>query len=343
MSQVPTSTSLRPPKAALGNERRISTAYETASCSSLNRLRRLRDRQVRQFPLLCNHLRRVHEECEEMKQELATVRQQRDAFQQETCTLRTLVKLTDHPELAAAAASEAATQSLREEVRQLRRRVRQLEQEKVQCLLQSEEMCEAAEFYKQLAEQPVAESFPIQPRTSLAALSFIEGSSPDKTSATCAKRNTPLTDGDADDMEAKLSCRLNTVPESARLPSCFVEEKVKPLHAATAVKEASRVVRPPCTVDDGRNGSAGDAEQRLRFEGTIAAPPPASAPPPDNAFTFANETPRVLRFTEILRGQNRMLTKRVEELAQRNVAYAKEVAALKLSRCQLRGGGVLKE
>ncbi|KPI84630.1 hypothetical protein ABL78_6303 [Leptomonas seymouri] len=344
MSQRPPNTVSPPFESARENKALALPEYGNTRLCGHNRLRRQRERQLRQLPFLYDYLRRMQEQCEKLKQELAEVRQQKDAFQQETFTLQGLIKLTDHPELVEAAANEAATSNLREEVNQLQGRVRQLERDKVRCLLQSEEACGLAEFYKRLSKQVVERSLPMQQRARAASFSPTADVLPGKTSSTCSKSHTSLDGCGDEDLEAKLRSRLCAALAAERLRSQLLEEKFESLQASLSAVEASRVASSSSyTVCDEKSGSAEDAEQQVHVEGAIALPLQVSAAPLCEARVCASEMPRMLRFMEILRSQNRMLTKSVAALAQRNVAYAQEVAALKLSCSRLRGGTAVHE
>jgi hypothetical protein len=319
---------------AIAPERKtvIPTEYDKAVVRSHNRMRRQRDRQMRQLPFLCDYVKEVQAQCELLKQELATARQQKDAFRQEALTLRRLIQLRNHPELATVAASEATVRGLREEVAQLQRQVQQLESERVECLLLSEEACNAAEYYQRLSTHHAADHHPGPSRASRS----VSPSEVRHLVSDAENRASLNNDGGEEGVEHGHQLRLAL--ESERLRSRCLAGRVSSLEASLAallVSPAAALPSPDVAArgemylkDAGHTATAGSA-----------APCPEKRTPLPSCDTgaFVEETIRLQRFTRVLRCQNNLLTTRVEELAQRNVEYTREVAALKLACSQLRG------
>lgn len=327
------------------------TACDGPDVRCRGRLQRQRDREARQLPFLLRRVEELRERCEGLTHELALTRQQKAAFQQEALTLRSLVKLHDHPEVAAvAAAGEATSAILRGEVRQLRRQVQELEEHNRRCLLQSEKACEAAEFYQRCLEQQQqqqregkcgASSLPTFPAAH-SAVAPDELCTVSQQSGLVAAPALPH-DGDRCCAGAEEDrwdvCALQAALEGERQRAralgealAFLQEdlaaaRVKTGASCDASSPLVATMRVPADADD-----EGSAALRVNVDAFTPSLPPHHRC--DTSAAAATDVARLRRFTEVLRCQNRMLTRRVSELAQRSVDYAAEVAALKLSSRQ---------
>lgn len=324
-----------------GGTRVAPTEYDKAVVCSHDRLRRQRERQARQLPLLYAHIEALQAAVINLKQELVVACQQRDIYQQEACALRCRVGLRDHPERVTTAANAAATEGLlREEVTRLRQRVHRLEREKVQCLRQSEAACEAAEHYQELARHAAAAAGccpSVQLHSSAAGHPPPEGHAQHAWAGGCARGpmafDTAETNVDIDELR-----RLQLALDEEQAHRQLIEERVKTLEAALVRAQTRQPSALPLAVSEATKAiDAMDSNHRSSISSSGAASLHTSVAAACELGAGTGEAVRQQRLTEVLRSQNRMLTRRVEELARRNVAYAKEVAALKLARSQLRG------
>ncbi|AYU83187.1 hypothetical protein, conserved [Leishmania donovani] len=310
-------------------ETTMTAERQMAGIKSRERLRRDQERQLRQLPFLYHRVKDLHDTCERLEQELASSHQRVAAFQQEAFALRSLIKFTEHPELAAAAKDDAAKHVLQEEVRELRNQVQRLQREKELSLRQSEEACEAAEFYKELCDQlyeeslRAAEAIAVDGATS--GLECIVTPLPNGNidGATLSASTAPST---ATSMEAQMR-QLHGALEFERARSSALEETVSLLHTAMKATTAADTKRSTPAPDS----SAGWAERR-RGDDT-------SAVYASRSHVFADDTrksrTRLKRLVAVLRIENRLLTQRVSEVVARNMRCVKDISALKLANKRL--------
>ncbi|KAK7197968.1 hypothetical protein NESM_000751800 [Novymonas esmeraldas] len=311
----------------------LMTERQLAGDKSRERLRRDRERQLRQLPFLYHRVEALQDTCERLEHELATSRQRVAAFQQETFALRTLVKFAERPELAAAAEKEAVRLVLQEEVRQLRQCVQRLEREKELSLRQSEEACDAAEFYKRLCDQLYTESINgAADNAGGGAPQYVETvtAPPPRGQCSTAPRTTATAVAAAVAPMEEQMRQLHGALEFERARSSALEETVCLLQAAVA--EASTAASRPSTsapqtpreMDERHSSrSAGDVR------GSHESRPRLHA---DEAHRSAT---RMKRLVAVLRAENRLLTQRVAEVVARNTRCVKDIASLKLASKQL--------
>lgn len=317
----------------------MTTERQMAGLQSRARLRRHQERQLRQLPFLYHRVEDLQETCERLEHELAVSRQRVAVFQHETFALRSLIKFTERPELAAAAEKDAARCMLQEEVKELRRRVQQLQHDKEQCLRQSEQACETAEFYKQLCDELHMESLQAAetedggglPSTPPHARVLPAGRTPSHgensvlaASGSAASAVTPLSSSPPADTRAR---RLHGALEFERVRSAALEETVRLLQSALADANAAHS-RPAAlsTPTPGSVAALGDDETGLS---SVAGESVTTADP------SRRSAARLRQHVSILRSENRMLTQRVTEVVARNVRCVKDIAALKLANKRL--------
>lgn len=310
-------------------ETTMTTERQMAGVKSRERLRRDRERQLRQLPFLYHRVKDLQDTCERLEKALASSHQRVAAFQKEAFALRSLIKFAEHPELAAAAEEDAAKHVLQEEVRELRSQAQRLQREKELSLRQSEEACEAAEFYKELFEQlheeslRAAEAMAVGGATS--GLESVVTPLPNRNVdvTTLAASTAPST---ATSIEAQVR-QLHGALEFERARSSALEETVSLLHAAMAATTTADTKRPTPAPDS----SAGWAERR-REDDTSAIY--ASRPHVCADDTRRSRT-RLRRLVAVLRIENRLLTQRVAEVVARNMRCVKDISVLKLANKRL--------
>ncbi|KAG5466968.1 hypothetical protein LSCM1_01146 [Leishmania martiniquensis] len=309
-----------------------TTKRQIAGLDSRERLRRDQERKLRQLPFLYRRVQDLQNTCEQLEQELASSHQQVSAFQQEAFALRSLIKLAEHSELAAAAEEKAVECVLQEEVTGLRCRVQRLQREKELSLCQSEEACEAAEFYKQLYDHLCDRLYEESMRgveasaegAPTSGVESLERPMPNRRVDISRLATSPVASGRTCTEEQMT--QLHGVFEFERARSSALE-RASALQAAMAKATAADTKRAAAAP----NNSAKSSE-RHREDPTSGVDVSQRRALADDTHSRAS---RLKRLVAVLRSENRLLTQQVAELVARNMRCIKDIAALKLANKRL--------
>ncbi|KAG5492802.1 hypothetical protein JKF63_01382 [Porcisia hertigi] len=303
----------------------MTTERQNAGLKSRERLRRDQARQLRQFPFLHHRVEDLHSTCERLEQELANSRQQTAAYRHEVLALRSLIKFTQSPELVAAAEEDAARHVMHEEVKELRCHVQRLQHEKELSLRQTEEACEAAEYYKglcdQLCEGPLCNAEAATEDGVALSLDCVRIPQLNRSAsvAALAASSAPPTATSIEEQIRQLQSALKV--ERAR--SSALEERVTLLQSA--MTETTKGDTKCCTP---ARGSFDRWEERPIEDHTSGID--ANRPHVVADDTCKSVT-RLKRYVAVLRSENRLLTQRVEGVVARNIRYVKDIAALRMA------------
>lgn len=285
-----------------------------AGVESRNRLRRLQQRDSCQLPYLTQRIKDLETTCAQLEQELATARQRVAAFQHETFTLRSLIKLTDHPDrtvLVATAEGEAEKQVLREKVKELLQQQHLNQQEKNKCLLQVAEACDIAEHYKQLYKKgmPTRRALHGLSTTALPSNDLPCCSATFCLSKYDSKQQQLHPQSVTEDLEGATGVAAGEMPCAIGLSSVGANrQKEMTRLQATDSKEES------CTVAT-----------------TVYGPAIAVAEGSDSH----RKSEHLLRLLNVLRSENKLLAQRLQQAVKANSSYIAQVSALKLENVRL--------
>lgn len=311
------------------------------------RARANQDKDAQQIKAMAAVIKELQTRCETLEGDFARANQRVAVFQHETFTLRSLVKLADHPELADAARAEAERLVAKEEVRVLKERMRELQRESEGYRSRCVEACDAADalgeqlrlmegevsrlrtYVKQLlqAENAVDASetdcLPTPPAVPTAADSGESNDGMDE-------RVVRVSDEDSDKAERERAVpKVDIDKETSALRIELEAERAR----RAALEEAVEALQAERTKDRSNAAPAELIIPPSDDRGASSRRPPALTPSEKAART---ELKRAMRLQKLTKAENALLTKRVTSLVAQNRNLLSRLAATEAEAALLR-------